>query len=381
MHGARRRLRLLLILAPFAAAAPASAQADSAAPPSPQPAVPSVALKALVDLDYLSSASGGEDVGFLLRRVRLFTIGRLTEQLGFRVQLEPSVLAVSAAGAAPFRGVPLVEAYFDYQAAPWVVVRAGQQRLPFSQAAMTGQPSYPATEYPLGQRLLMQRVSAFRDIGVQAAGAAGALEYGVGVFNGAGINVPGDNNRTRDVMGRASYVLAPGWTVGASGWRGRTGTLYAPGGEPRRAFHDDAGFVRWGVDTRVARGRFGAWGEYLRDETAHNPAALHPTPDSARLTREGWHLMGTYRPVPRLELVARYDRWDPRVGRGGDEVTELTGGVQLYLAESAAPPHPRLGRALNAARRHSRVMLFVEHADPESGPASTAVRVRWELFY
>ena len=39
MHGARRLLRLLFILSPFAAAAAASAQADSAAQPRPQPAV------------------------------------------------------------------------------------------------------------------------------------------------------------------------------------------------------------------------------------------------------------------------------------------------------------------------------------------------------
>jgi hypothetical protein len=169
--------------------------------------------------------------------------------------------------------------------------------------------------------------------------------------------------------------------VGASGWRGRSGELYAPDGEPRRTFHDDASFLRWGADSRLARGRLQLAAEYLHDRTRHNPNAVNPTPGGETLERSGWYAMAALRPLRRLELVARYDRWDPDHALRADESTEYVVGVLGYILEAAAPADPRLGLPLNPARRHSRLMLFLEHLDPEAAPSTTTARLRWELFY
>lgn len=382
---ARLRAAFLATAAAVLAVAPTAAQEpDSAAPATPPPASrPALSIKVLLDLDhtYISREEAEEDPGFSLRRVRVITQGALNDRTSIRVLLEPSGLALGPTGAAPFRGVPLVEALVEHRILSGPVLRAGQQRLPFGLAASTGAPSLPLPEYPQATHILMQRVSIFRDIGVSLAGRAGALELAGGIFNGAGINVPSDNNRGRDVLGRASFAFRPGLSIGASGWRGRSGELYAPDDTPRRTFHDDARFVRWGLDARAARGPVHLTAEYLFDRTEHNPGAVNPTPGGRDVDRSGWYAMGAYRLPGGVELAARYDRWDPDRALSSDGSTLYVGGVQWYLFETTAPDDPVLGRPLNRARSHSRLMLFAEHLDADTGPSTTTWRVRWELFY
>lgn len=241
---------------------PGSAQAgDTAQTPAAAPRA-TLDLKALLDLDYVAAES---DTGDL-------------------------------------------DAGVEYRISRAVLVRFGHQRLPFGLAAYTGAPSLHTPEFPLATRVLVQRVSVFRDIGLSISGRAAGLEYGAGVLNGAGINVAADNNRARDVLGRASCAVLPGWTVGASGWRGRSGEPYAQDCVPRCAFHDDADCLRWSVASRLARGPLHLAAEYLHDRTEHTPAAIHPAPGGRRLERAGWYALAAFRPIPRLELVGRYDR-------------------------------------------------------------------------
>jgi hypothetical protein len=356
-----------------------SAQASdtTATPPAPVP------LRGLIDADYLGgspAARAGEE-GFSLRRVRLIAQAPLAGGTLARVVVEPSALAIGSESAAPFRGVPLVEASIDYQPIPTLHLRGGQQRLPFGLAASTGAPSLLLPEHPLASRLLIQRVSVFRDIGAAAHVQSGRLQAGAGVFGGAGVNVRADNNRSRDLVGRASLTPVKGWTLSASGWRGRSGALHVVDGEPRRTFHDDSRFLRWGADARVVRQPFTVAMEYLWDRTEHNPRAVHPTPAGGTLRRHGWHAEAAARVLPALELAGRFDRWDPRLGTPGDEISELTGGISWYLHERLAPEHPRSGRAVNHVVRHIRLMLFAEHERSESAPSGTRYRLRWETFF
>ena len=388
-HGRRATLRIvggLWIAFSIARPAPVSAQqgdsVTAAQAPAPKPA-PRLTLKVLLHADYVSGDPA--DVppvrGFGLRRARLIAQGDLTDRAAVRLMVDPSLLAVGPEGAPPFRGVPLVEAYAEYRARPDVTLRVGQQRLPFGLAASTGAPSLPTPEYPLASRLLVQRVSAFRDIGVAAAGRWGGLELSGGLFNGAGINTRGDSDESRDWIGRISYALVPGRTVGANAWSGHSGALPRIGGVPRRSFFDHADFRRWGIDARwVGQGTTLA-AEYLHDRTRHNDAAEHPTPSGEALVRSGWYVLGAHRPVRQWEVVARYDVWDPREPAGAERVVEMTGGVSWYMSEQVLPGLPRLGRPLNAAQRQSRVMAFLEHARPEAGEPTTRLRLRWELLF
>lgn len=382
-----RSVSVRLAVGVWAALACASAlpaqQADSSSTrPVPAPEQPPrLTLRVLLHVDHLSGdvADVPPGRGFGLRRARLIAQGDPTSRTTVRLMVDPSMLAVGGEAAPPFRGVPLVEAYGEYRARPGITLRVGQQRLPFGLAASTTAPSLPTPEYPLASRHLMQRVSAFRDIGLSATGRQGGLELSGGLFNGAGINTRGDNDDRLDWIGRLSYSPLPGAALGVNGWSGRSGTLPRIGGDTRRSFHDQATFRRWGADARWARHGTTLAGEYLHDRTRHNPAAELPTPRGTDLSRSGWYLLAAHRPLPRWEAVTRYDVWDPGVPEG--RTVEITGGVSWYLSETNLPGSPRLGRPLNAVQRQSRVLAFVEHTRPATGARQTRFRLRWETLF
>ena len=379
-RGPGRGLAARLLLAAGLAAAPLHAQVGDTTRAAPPPRA-GVVVRALVHVEHVSGepAETPPERGFGLRRVRLIAQGPLDGRTSARLMVDPTVLAVSAAGAAPFRGVPLVEAQLDYRLSAAATVRAGQQRLPFGLAATTLAPSHPLPEYPLASRLLMQRVSAFRDIGVALVGQHGAWEFGGGAFGGAGINVRRDNDGSRDLIARATFAPLPGWSLGASGWRGHSGTLYRVDGAPRRTFHDEADFVRWGLDARLDRGGIRVAAEYLADRTDPAPGAAHPVPTAGALRRSGWYVEGSGRPLPRLEMAARYDRWDG--GLAGGDIEEVSGGASWYLNERTAPDHPRRGRPASAVQLSNRIMAFAESVRAGAGDREIRLRVRWEVLF
>ena len=399
------RIVMTTVLGLLAATTSLVAQAvPAAAPPTPASAAAPLAIqfKVLLDVDEVSGEPEAPPptLGFGLRRARLFAQAAGPAGLGFRLQIDPTSLAVGPQSAAPYRGVPLVEAYIDYQLDPHLIVRVGQQRVPFTLNATTGGPPLPTPEYNQLVRYTVQRSSAFRDIGATITGAYGPLEGVVGVFNGAGINVIADNDSSRDVAARVSYALVPGVQIGASGWRGHSGNLFvrSQGAPPVRAFYDNTDFRRGDVDLHVGIGQLDIAAEYGGERLDFNSKAVNPVPGARALARSGYNVTGALRlggvdpSLRRVELVGRYDRWDPNRDVNGDEVTEYVAGVNFYLFLAAAPIDSRLGRTVNFVQRQSRVMVFGEWDTPaREGSAAPAgalltvptrrLHVRWELFY
>ena len=383
-------------------------EAQQAAPESSpaargnSPTLPPVQFKVLLDVDYVS---GEPEVppptqGFGLRRARLFAQVAGPAGLGFRLQVDPTALAVGPQSAAPYRGVPLVEAYIDYQLPAHFLVRVGQQRVPYTLDAFTGGPPLPTPEYNQLVRYTVQRSSAFRDIGVTVGGTYRGFEAVAGVFNGAGINVIADNDSSRDVAARISYAIVPGVQVGASAWRGHSGNLYvrSQGAPPVKAFYDNADFRRGDVDLHVGVGLLDLAAEYGAEHLEYNAKASNPAPNARRLDRRGYNVTGALRlggiepALRRVELVGRFDRWDPNAAVPGDEVTEYVAGLNFYMFLVTTPSDRRLGRTVNFVQRQSRVMVFGEWDSParegKAAPmgalltaATHRLHVRWELFY
>lgn len=369
---------------------------------APKPPPVTLQVKALVNVDYVQGAPlpAPPNQGFGLRRTRIFAQLTAPHGIGFRIQVEPSVLANGPQAAAPLRGVPLVEGYISYQQGNALLLQAGQQRIPFGLASTTGAPSLPTPEFPQFARYLTQRVSAFRDIGVTAQGGAGIFEYAAGIFNGAGINTVADNDSSRDFVGRLTAVPVPGLQISADAWSGHSGSLYsrAPGAAPLKTFYDNTGFHRYSADVRFTRGPVLLTGEYSIDRTAYTATAINPVPNKRRLDRAGYDASAALRlgeVAPELapvELVARYDRWDGNQNVAGNRITEYVAGVNYYLFEHNAPEDRLLGRALNYALRESRIMAFLEHDTPNGTGAAvllaspgvtsrTRFHMRWDLFF
>ena len=383
-----------------APAAPRPESPRGGQPPAPPPIA--IQLKVLLNVDYVQGAplSAPPNQGFGLRRARLFAQGSIPAGLGFRIQLDPSVLANGPQGAAPFRGSPLVEGYLSYQRGEPFLIQAGQQRIPFGLASTTGAPSLATPEFAQFARYLEQRVSAFRDIGVTVQGRTSIIEYAAGLFNGAGINTLTDNDSSRDAVGRLTISVIPGLQLSADAWSGHSGSLYsrAPGAAPLKTFYDNTGFHRYSTDVRFARGPALVTGEYGIDRTSYTATAVNPVPGKRRLDRIGYNAMGALRlswVAPELapvEVVARYDQWDGDQNVTGNRITEYVAGVNYYLLELNAPDDRQLGRPLNYALRESRVMVYFEHDTPNGigaaallgSPALTSTtrfHMRWDLFF
>lgn len=365
-------------------------------------ALPVIQFKVLLDIDYVSGEPLPQppNQGFGVRRSRVFAQLNTSRGLGFRVQLEPSALANGPLSAPPLRGVPLFEAYLDYALADAAVIRAGQQRVPFGLSSYQTAPSSPMIEFPQFTRYVVQRVDAFRDIGVTAGGRAGGLEYAMGIFNGAGLNAVADNDSTHDVAGRLAYAVLPGVQLGASGWRGHSGNLHTrtAGAAPIKVWYDNADFRRFSAELRVARGPLDVLAEYGAERIDHNPTAQNPAPNNRALRRAGYNFgaalkLNALSPrLDRFQLVARHDRFDPDRANANDEITEYAAGLNIYLLSRTQEPDARFGRVLNDVQRASRVMLFWELARPKTSgirPSTGAplthnserFHVRWELFY
>jgi outer membrane murein-binding lipoprotein Lpp len=117
---------------------------------------------------------------FRLRRARLVAQGHLGgEALSYKLQAELGK-----------EEPPALDYYLDYQFAPELAVRAGQQKVPFTRAWQVSDSGYDYFE----RAAAIDTLRYDRDAGVWLHGrVADRLEYQVGASNGAGPNRKNDN--------------------------------------------------------------------------------------------------------------------------------------------------------------------------------------------
>lgn len=178
-----------------------------------------VCLHGMGQLDYRAHFFEDADApknGFDVRRARLGLSGRLMPKLSFKFEYEFS-------GSSSQR---LLDAYADYEFAPWARLRLGQQKEPFGLEQSTSTKNRIFAERSMGAAFLPNR-----DIGLvfHGAGLSGRVLYGLGVMNGTGPD-GSSTGRVDDpiVVGRISLLpFAPaqnalsGLLIGASAAYGR----------------------------------------------------------------------------------------------------------------------------------------------------------------
>lgn len=153
-----------------------------------------------------------------------------------------------------------------------------------------------------------------RDIGIRANGKIGEndlLEYIVGVYQGAGINM-GDNNNTKDFA--ASLMLQPvkGFRIGGSAYFGQA--RYAMGAN---------------TENDHVRNRILVSSDY-RDERAYCRAEWIKANDGG-IDKEGLYGMASYLLIPqKLSALAKVDYYN-RNKANNEEVIDYTMGVNYYF--------------------------------------------------
>ena len=227
---------------------------------------PKLSGYAILQYQY-SAQHEAESNSFNLRMVRLSLDGRILGDFAYKLQGQING-NTSTLGDSP----RLVDAYVEWQKLPFLKIKAGQFKRPFT----FENPMNPIDQGFMGYGQNIMKLAGFndrvgehssngRDIGVQLQGdllktKAGRplLHYQIGVFNGQGINTKDVDNQ-KDVIGGLWVMPVEGLRIGAFGWTGS----YARKG-------DD------GVKS-LAKRRYAISGEYVVDDWTFRSEYIHST--------------------------------------------------------------------------------------------------------
>jgi phosphate-selective porin len=298
---------------------------QAAKPAEPKKAVPAGAVKTPIKLSgyiqerYAGSNQAGFNDGLDARRVRLTFSGDPTPRLDFKAQVDfagSRKAQTGAASTALFSKPLLLDAVAGLKLSAVNRLQIGQFKVPFgSENAASGTNFEFINRSTVTETLAPGRDigASGRDIGIQLGGSTlagnngGAVDYALGVFNGAGINT-GDDNDGKDVAAQVIWrPSVPGLSLGADLYDGRRGAANA---------------------TRDRQG--------LQLLYGHDPwfvRAEHIWAKDGSVKKRGYYGTLGYTVAPRTQAAIRYDHLDPNTGAGDDASHTLTVGFTRLLSK------------------------------------------------
>ena len=275
-------------------------------------------LAGYTQVRYQALEETGKPDGFDIRRARLDVKGNISPYWGYRVQFD-------------LAGTPkLLDAYVDLKVNDYFNFTFGQAKIPFSLENLASSTQLLLIDRSQVVEALTARGKDVggnqngRDIGVQLGGTLLKLknrpvvDYRLGVYNGAGINVA-DNNERKDYAAR--LIVHPVAGLDISG-----------------AYYDGSRFapeeLTEGVVTKPARNvdrdRYGADLSYDLKNFSLRSEYIHGTDEQAE--REGYYVMGGYYFFQKkLQLVAKYDFYDADIDKADNASTWSVLGVNYFF--------------------------------------------------
>jgi len=267
-------------------------------------------ISGLVQERYQGFQQKGVNDAFDLHRARLIVSGNITDSWSYYTQTE-------LGGT----GVKLVDAYTSYRFADYLRFQVGQFKIPFSLESLTsdGQLEFidrsQVVEALAGRSKDVIGNQQGRDIGAQISGSFVKVDdrylfdYTFGVFNGAGYDVTTDNNDRKDWAGRFGIHPIKNLDLGADIYEGK--------GIPTGGTKDQA------------RNRYGFDGRYVIGALSLNAEYDHGT--DAAIQKDGWFAQAGYFVIPQIQVVARYDTYDPNKLITTDRAKIYSGGVNFFF--------------------------------------------------
>ncbi len=254
-------------------------------------------LRGLTHVRYQSFQDTTKIDGFDIRRARLDFRGDVAPKIGYRLQLE-------------LAGAPrILDATIVYKPYDWLNINLGQSKLTFC---------YDNFQSPFNMftisRTQIDNAMAFRsgdlygdqqgrDIGAWLTGKINAgkedkkrpiIDYTIGVYNGAGINKP-DNNQAKNIGGSLGISPVKDLWLFSRYYAGKTQTLANPG--------VDVKVQRTGGNITYKYKNFIFDGEYLFGSEESDSLSL--------LERNGYFITVGYSPIKdKIQVVARIDNYD-----------------------------------------------------------------------
>jgi hypothetical protein len=326
--------RLTTLLALAVVAAPLCAQDTTTSGATAPPPAPAVQINGFLQLWYLDGHTllTGHDT-YRVRRADLKLSGVVSPRVRWRISLDGAKLlnltktTTVAADSTALRDVAvdqrtriLQEASIYVTVLPALRVDVGQQIIPLSLEGTIASAQIETIQRTMfiEERSRGGTLGDIRDIGAAVRGSVGSnlLDYQLGVFNEMGEDQNStDQNDQKAVLGRLA-VHIPGVNqlqFGASG-----GFEGGPLPSQRR---ERAG----------GEAQFRSHGVTLRSEVMGARDGV--------IRRLGYYVLGAARPASDLELVARWDIWDPDLHNesGPVDVAEhsIVAGASYFLEGGA----------------------------------------------
>jgi hypothetical protein len=253
--------------------------------------------------------------GFDIHRARLVLDGDITDRIDYKLQ--PAFEAPSP---------KLLDAYMDYKLGTYLILTAGQFKIPFSQENLISSSILETIDRSQVVESLVARSKDVignqngRDIGIKAAGQClkftdnYLFEYAVSIINGQGINTV-DLNDQKDYVGRLLIHPIKGLSIGGDYYGGR----YALAGITGSSYE---------------RTRFGAELAYIHDPVSLKAEYIKGRDGSRKgiTTRQGWYVQGTYFLISKkLQGILKYDTYIPDVHISNNTSTIYTIGLNWYF--------------------------------------------------
>ena len=282
----------------------------------PVNAAKKISLSGYTQIRYQSFSETGKIDGFDIRRARLDVKGSISPYWGYRVQFD-------------LAGTPkIIDAYAELKLNDYFNFTIGQAKIPFSIENL-------ASSYKLDLIDRSQVVEALvargkdvgsnqngRDIGVQLGGTIlkvkdrPVVDYRLGVFNGAGVNVA-DNNNDKDYAARLILHPVFGLDISSALYNGS-----------RYIAEVKTGTVVTTPAKNVDRNRYGFDLNYDLKDLAIRGEYIHGTDDL--IDREGYYFQaGYYFLQKKLQLIAKYDFYDTDKAKTANASTWYVFGVNF----------------------------------------------------
>lgn len=277
-----------------------------------------ITVAGYTQIRYQALEETGKIDGFDIRRARLDVKGNISPYWGYRIQFD-------LAGTAK-----IIDAYAELKLNDYFNFTIGQSLIPLSLENLTSSSKFEMIEFAQAVDALAARGKDIignqngHDLGIQLGGTLlklkdrPALDYRLGVFNGAGINAV-DNNEAKDFATRLIVHPIVGLDLGAALYNGsrfvpevKTGTVVTT---PSKNVVRD----RYGFDLGYDLKNFSLRSEYI-----------HGTDDT--IDRDGYYVQGGYFFLDKkLQLLAKYDFYDVNKAVAKNASTWVVLGANLNL--------------------------------------------------
>jgi len=258
-----------------------------------------------VQAQYDYTLNDANENTFRFKRARIGARGKIINDFSYYFMLETSPFIGSSGDAY------LMDAFITYNADNWARISVGSFKQPFSLEVATPCHSLTTIDRSI---VADQLVAPQRDFGIAIFGGNKytKLNYSVALMNGSGLRVK-DNNKKKDIIGRATYKVADFLTVGGSF---RYGFPIKDEDTPNNDRENDHVRQTFGGEFLLNLNNLHVQGEYIYDEGDDNPAAgggcgAEPVP--LGWIRTGGYIMASYDTKWNIQPVFKYEYFDPNI--------------------------------------------------------------------